>query len=275
MQRALVSGVAIAVLCSVVGMFLVLRRYSLFGDAMAHSSFGGIAFGLMAGIYPIWAAYIVAIASALTITKVRERFDISGDAAVAILLSSGIAIGLVIIGLQGGFSIDIFSFLFGSILLVGINDALMVLPLVGIILITMLVFRRQLLYSTFNEEQAKASGINVKYLNYLLIFIAGITVVTSIQLIGVLLISSLFVIPNVTAIIYGRGFKQTVLISITYSVSSVVVGIILSYIFNIAPAGTIVLLSLGLLAGTLVAKATGLLRRDYSTKSKTVLHKNH
>ena len=261
MQRALLTGAITAVLCSVVGLFLVLRRYSLFGDAMAHSSFGGIAFGLLIGIYPIWAAYVVAIASALTITKVRQRFDISGDAAIAVLLTSGIAIGLVIIGLQGGFSIDIFSFLFGSILLVGINDALTVLVLTGAILITILLFYRQLLYSTFNEEQAKVSGINVERINYILVFIAGITVVTSIQLIGVLLISGLFVIPNVTAILYGRGFRQTALISIGFAVSATIGGILLSYMFDIAPAGTIVLLAIGLLAGTLIAKSAGLLRR--------------
>ncbi len=118
MQRALISGVAIAILCSVVGLFLVLRRYSLFGDAIAHSSFGGIALGLLAGVYPLWTAYLVSLVSAVIITKIRQKFDISGDAAVAILLSSGIAVGLVLISFSGGFNLDIFSFLFGSILLV-------------------------------------------------------------------------------------------------------------------------------------------------------------
>src|SRR3989337_2905202 len=141
MQRALVSGIAIALLCSVVGLFLVLRRYSLFGDAVAHSSFGGIAAGL---------------------------------------------------------------------------------------LIVILLLYRELIYSTFNEEQAKVSGIPVEKMNYLIVFIAGITVVTSIQLVGILLISALFVIPNVTAIMYGRSFKQTALLSIAFAVSSVIVGILIS-----------------------------------------------
>ena len=105
MHRALISGVAIAILCSVVGLFLVLRRYSLFGDAIAHSSFGGIALGLMSGIYPLWTAYGVSLISALIITRVKDRFKISGDASVAVLLSSGIAVGLVIIGLSGGFTL--------------------------------------------------------------------------------------------------------------------------------------------------------------------------
>ena len=214
LQRALISGIAIALLCSVVGLFLVLRRYSLFGDAVAHSSFGGIALGLLLGIYPMWTAYVISIISALVITRIKQKFDISGEASVAVLLSSGIAIGLILISLSGGFSVDIFSFLFGSILLVSVEDTILILGLTGSILIVILLLYRELIYSTFNEEQAKVSGIPVEKINYLIVFIAGITVVTSIQLVGILLISALFVIPNVTAIMYGRSFKQTALLSI-------------------------------------------------------------
>ncbi len=262
MHRALISGVAIAILCSVVGLFLVLRRYSLFGDAIAHSSFGGIALGLLAGVYPLWTAYAVSIASVLIITKIKDKYNISGDASIAVLLSSGIAVGLIIIGLSGGFTIDIFSFLFGSILLVSIDDTVLVLALTGAILIVILLLYRQLLYSTFNEEQAKVSGIPVEKINYLIVFMAGITVVTSIQLVGVLLISALFVIPNVTAIMYGKGFKQTAIISMSFSVFSVVVGILVSYVFDITPAGTIVLIAIALLAGTMGIKSAGLLSKN-------------
>jgi len=262
MHRALISGIAIAILCSVVGLFLVLRRYSLFGDAIAHSSFGGIALGLLAGVYPLWTAYGVSIAGALIITKIKDRYNISGDASIAVLLSSGIAVGLVIIGLSGGFTIDIFSFLFGSILLVSVDDTILILSLTGIILIVILILYRQILYSTFNEEQAKVSGIPVEKINYLIVFMAGITVVTSIQLVGVLLISALFVIPNVTAIMYGKGFKQTAIISMSFSIFSVIVGILVSYVFDITPAGTIVLMAIGLLAGTMGIKSAGLLSKN-------------
>ncbi|PIN84269.1 MAG: zinc ABC transporter permease [Nitrosopumilales archaeon CG15_BIG_FIL_POST_REV_8_21_14_020_33_23] len=261
MHRAIISGIAIAILCSVVGLFLVLRRYSLFGDAIAHSSFGGIALGLMAGIYPLWTAYGVSIVSALIMTRIKDRFNISGDASIAVLLSSGIAVGLVIIGLSGGFTLDIFSFLFGSILLVSVNDTILILSLTGIILIVILLLYRQILYSTFNEEQAKVSGIPVEKINYLIVFMAGLTVVTSIQLVGVLLISALFVIPNVTAIMYGRGFKQTAIISISFSIFSVVAGILVSYLFDITPAGTIVLIVIGIFGCTIGIKSAGLLSR--------------
>ncbi len=261
MQRAIVSGIAIALLCSVVGMFLVLRRYSLFGDAIAHSSFGGIAAGLLIGIYPLWTAYIVSLASALIITRIRQKFEISGDAAVAVLLSSGIAVGLILISLSGGFTIDIFSFLFGNILLVSVEDTVLILALTGSILIVILLLYRQLIYSTFNEEQAKVSGIPVEKLNYLIVFIAGITVVTAIQLVGILLISALFVIPNVTAIMYGRSFKQTAILSMAFAVSSIVAGILISYVFDITPSGTIVLLVIGIMAVTMCLKSLGLIDR--------------
>jgi len=266
MQRALISGVAIALLCSVVGLFLVLRRYSLFGDAVAHSSFGGIALGLLLGIYPLWTAYVISIISALVITKIKQKFDISGEASVAVLLSSGIAIGLILISLSGGFSVDIFSFLFGSILLVSVEDTILILGLTGSILIVILLLYRELIYSTFNEEQAKVSGIPVEKINYLIVFIAGITVVTSIQLVGILLISALFVIPNVTAIMYGRSFKQTILLSISFAISAVVLGIIISYLIDITPSGAIVMLSLAIFGGTIGLKSLGLINHSKTLK---------
>jgi len=254
MQRALVSGIAISLMCSVVGLFLVLRRHSLFGDALAHSAFGGIAAGLFLGIYPIWTAFIVSILSALGITKIRQRFQISGDAMVAILLSSGLAMGVILISLAGGFTVNLFSFLFGSILLISLDNTILILGLAGSILIVILLLYRQLTYATFNEEQAKVSGIQVEKLNYLLVVIAGITVVSSMQLVGILLTSSLIVIPNVTAMLFSRGFKQTAILSMIFAVFSAVVGILTSYIFNIAPGGMIVLISILLFAGSLGMK---------------------
>ena len=273
MQRALVSGIAIALLCSVVGLFLVLRRYSLFGDAVAHSSFGGIALGLLLGIYPMWTAYIISLISAAIITRLKQKFDISGEASVAILLSSGIAFGLILISISGGFSVDIFSFLFGSILLVSIEDTILILGLTGGILIVILLLYRELIYSTFNEEQAKVSGIPVEKINYLIVFIAGITVVTSIQLVGILLISALFVIPNVTAIMFGRSFKQTAILSISFAISAVVIGILISYLLDITPSGSIVMLSITIFAVTISLKSLGLI--NSSLKIKKSFLSNH
>ena len=260
MQNAIISGIAISLICSTVGLFLVLRKYSLFGDALAHSAFGGVALGLFLGVYPLWAAYVVSILSALGLTKIRQKFDISGDAIIAILLSSGIAIGIVLISLSGGFSIDIFSFLFGSILLVSTENVIMVLGLCAAIFIILITGYRKFMYITFSEEQAQVSGIPVQKLNYLLIAIAGITVVTSMQLVGVLLVSALFVIPNVTAMMFKRSFKQTIILSMSFSVFSTVAGIMISYPLDIAPSGMVVLLAITLFIGSLIIKSAGMIK---------------
>ena len=260
MQNAIISGIAISLICSTVGLFLVLRKYSLFGDALAHSAFGGVALGLFLGFYPLWAAYAVSILSALALTKIRQKFDISGDAIVAILLSSGIAVGIVLISLSGGFSIDIFSFLFGSVLLVSTENVIGILGMCAAILIILIIGYKKFMYITFSEEQARVSGIRVEKLNYLLIAIAGITVVTSMQLVGVLLVSALFVIPNVTAMMFKRSFKQTIILSMSFSVFSTVAGILISYPLDIAPSGMVVLLAITLFIGSLVMKSAGMIK---------------
>ena len=244
MHRAIVSGIAISLMCSLIGLFLVLRKQSLFGDALAHAAFGGIAAGLYLGVYPLWAAFAVSVSSALALTKIKQKFQISSDATVAILLSSGLAMGVILISLAKGFTVDIFSFLFGSILLVSLQNTLLILGLCGAVLVIILLLYRKLVYTTFSEEQAKVSGIPVEKLNYLFVVIAAIAVVTSMQLVGILLTSSLIVVPNVTAILFSRGFKQTAILSMSFAVFSAVIGILSSYVLNVAPGGMIVLISI-------------------------------
>jgi zinc transport system permease protein len=270
-QRALVSGIAVAVSCSVIGLFLVLRRQSLYGDALSHVAFGGIAIGLFTNVYPIWTALVVSILASLGITKLRESTKIPSDSAVAVLLSAGLATGVVLIGLSGGFSLDLYSFLFGSILLISYNDQLMILVITLIILAIMYKLYRKLMYIAFDEEQAKVSGIDVTKLNYLFIVLASVTVITSVRLVGVLLISSLIVIPNITAMMFGKGFKKTLLISIFSAVLSVIGGIVISYIMNLAPGGTIVIISVGIFLALISVKYSfKAIKREIETKRKQV-----
>ncbi len=244
-QRALITGVAIAVICSAVGIFLVLRRQSLFGDALSHMAFGGIAVGLISNVYPMWVAFGVSVLGALGVTKLRQSTKIPADSAVAVLLSSGLALGVVLVSLDdGGLSVNLFSFLFGSILLVTNEDILTILLITVGVLASIALLYRKLLYMSFDEEQARVSGLQVSKLSYLFIVIASITVIASIRLVGILLISSLIVIPSISAMMLGKGFKKTMLISISISVFSVVIGIIVSYAINAAPGGTIVLITI-------------------------------
>jgi zinc transport system permease protein len=253
-QRALITGIAVAIICSAVGLFLVLRRHSLFGDALSHMAFGGIAVGLFTNVYPIWTAIIVSVLAALGMTKLRQSTKVSPDAAVAVLLSSGLALGIVLVSISGGFSVDLFSFLFGSILLVSPEEVYMILGLCAGILTILILLYRKFMYIAFDEEQAKVSGLQVSKLNYLFIVLASITVIASIRLVGILLISSLIVIPNITAMLFGRGFKKTALISGIIGVFSVVAGVLISYEANIATGGTIVLVLVMTFLAALAAK---------------------
>jgi len=263
MQRALVTGVAAAICCAMVGLYLVLKRYSLFGDALSHMAFGGIALGYFLNVYPIWTATIVSVSAALGITKLRKNTKISGDAAIAVLLSSGLGMGVVLVSASHGFTIDLFSFLFGSVLLTSTNDALSLVGISGVIIAVLIILRKPLLHFTFDEDQAKVNGVAVEKLNYLFIALAAVTIIITMRVVGILLITALIALPNITSMMMGKGFKKTMIISISLSVAATVVGIIISYPLNLAPSGTIVMLMVAMYVGTLITKYAGL----FSTKT--------
>jgi zinc transport system permease protein len=241
-QRALLSGLIIAIICSLIGIFLVLKRQALFGDAISHMAFGGIAIGTFLNMYPLWTAMGFSIAAALVIAKIRQTTKLPSDSLVAVMLSFGLGIGVTLVSLSDGFSIDLFSFLFGSILLVSYEDIFQIVFVAILVVSVIKSYYKKFIYIAFDEDQAKISGIHVEKLNYLFSVLVAITVIISMKLVGILLISSLIVIPNITALLFHRGFKQTLLFSIILSTSCVFAGITLSYYYNLAPSGMIVLL---------------------------------
>ena len=271
-QKAMISGIAVALICSFMGTFLVLRRYALFGDGIAHVAFGGVSVGLFLGVFPLWTAYIVSIFGGIGLQKLRQSTKISGDAAVAVVLVTGLSLGVILVSSSGGFSVDLFSFLFGSILLISNEDAVMILTISTGIIATLVALRKQFLQITFNEEQAKISGLPVTLLNYAFVVIAAVTVVTSMRLVGILLISALVVIPNISAMMFGKGFKYTVAISMLISVMSVATGILLSYYYNVAPSGIIVMVAVTILIGIVLARSAGLISKIEIKKKSQVTH---
>lgn len=272
MQKALVAGIAVAIICSFMGTFLVLRRYALFGDGITHVAFGGISLGMFLGVFPLWTAFIVSIFGGIGLQKLRNSTKISGDAAVAVVLVLGLAMGVILISASGGFSVDLFSFLFGSILLISTDDMVTITAISTGIIGVLLVFQKQFLHLTFNEEQAKVAGLNVTTLNYLFVILAAVTVVTSMRLVGILMISALIVIPNISAMMFGKGFKKTVIISMLMSVSSVTSGIFLSYYLNLAPSGTIVMIAVSILLVTLACRSVGLISKTTIKEPSKIDH---
>ncbi|MEO9362360.1 MAG: metal ABC transporter permease [Nitrososphaera sp.] len=275
MQRALIAGAAGAICCSMIGLYLVLKRYSLFGDALSHMAFGGIALGYFVNVYPVWTATTVSVAAALGITKLRKSTKLSGDAAIAVLLSFGLAMGVVLVSAAHGFTVDLFSFLFGSVLLTNMDDVFLITGISLGVVVMLFALRKSLLHFAFDEEQAKVNGIPVEKLNYLFIALAAVTVIVTMRLVGILLISGLVVLPNITSIMMGKGFKKTMIISTSLAVTATVGGIIASYPLNLAPSGLIVIILVAMYAGTLLAKYAGLFAAKTPEKEKNNLAVTH
>jgi len=241
MQRAFLAGFIIAVLASVSGTFVVLRRYSMISETLAHSALVGVAVGLVAGFNPLWMAVIVAICSAWLIEYLRSSFSLYSDAILAILLSGSLAVAVIIVSIGGAFNNSLFSYLFGSILSVSSEDIYTILIFGSISLALLLAFSKELYFIAYDEEVAQTSGIPVKLLNFLLVSVVAIIIALSIRVVGSLLIGALMVIPTVSALQFGVGFLRTVLISLSFAIISVFTGMTLSFYFSLPSGATIVL----------------------------------
>ena len=252
MQRAFVAGLIIAILASISGTFVVLKRYSMISETLAHSALVGVAVGLVAGYNPLWMAVIVAVFSAWLIEYLRSSFSLYSDAILAILLSGSLAIAVIIVSLGGAFNNSLFSYLFGSILSVSDEDVLTILVFGTLSLVLLLTFSKELYFIAYDEEVAKTSGIRVRLLNYLLVTVVAIIIALSIRVVGSLLIGALMVIPSVAALQYRVGFLPTMLISLLFGIFSVIAGMTLSFYLSLPSGATIVICVLVLFIISLV-----------------------
>ena len=254
-QKALFAGVSVSSACAFLGIFLVMRRHALFGDALSHIAFGGMAIGLLLGAYPLWTALVAAILGGLGLERLRRVPSVTGDAAVAILLVAGLGAGVIAASASGGLGIDIEGLLFGSILLVSDQDLASVIGISAVVGVVLCALRRQLLYMTFSAEQARVAGIPVERLGYVFIVLTSLTVIISIRLVGILLVSALIVLPAITAITLGRSFAGTAAIAVASGAASVVIGIAVSTAYGLAPSGTIALIGVAILVGAIAYRS--------------------
>ncbi|MDE1798190.1 MAG: metal ABC transporter permease [Candidatus Micrarchaeota archaeon] len=243
-QRALLAGLLVALTCSSLGLFLVLRRLSLISDGLGHVAFGGIAFGFWAGIYPLYAAAAAVIAGAFGIHALRKA-RIHSDTAIAILFSVGLAAGVVLIGLSHGAQADLLSYLFGTLLGVDWTDVALTVVLGLAVLAALALLFKEWFFITFDSESAQAAGLPVERLELLFTLLTGLAVVVSAKVVGILLVTSLMVVPTSAAILLRLDFKRTLLISNILAVAATLVGLELSFAYNLAPGGSIVLVSAG------------------------------
>jgi ABC-type Mn2+/Zn2+ transport system permease subunit len=243
MQRALIAGTLIGAVCAIIGTYVVLKGLSFIGAGIAHASFGGVALGFFLKLNPILTAVFFCLGTAWGIGLVSRKGQVKEDTAVGIFFASTMALGVLIIGFIKGYNVDLFGYLFGSILAVSGNDVWITVGLSAAVLILVLLFFKELLFVVFDAEMAAVTGVPAAKVYFLLISLMALTVVLSIEVVGVVLVSALLVTPAAAAYQLTENFRRMMLLSILIGVASTVGGLLLSYKLKTASGATIVLLS--------------------------------
>jgi zinc transport system permease protein len=256
-QRALLAGTLIALLCSVLGVFLVLRRMSLIGDGLAHVTFGSTAIALALKFYSASSLFIslpLVLLSSLGILKLTEKARISGDAAIGIVSAVGISAGIILASIGGGYNVDLLSYLFGNILSISTEEVYIAAGLFCLVAVLLLLFYNELVSITFSEELAKISGVRTNIINSVLVLLTALSVVLAMKLVGIMLISALLILPAVSALQVARSFKACVAYAAIQGSISVVTGIFVSFYSNLPASATIVMMNLLLFCTSLLAR---------------------
>ncbi len=246
MRRAFAAGILISIIVPVIGTFLVVRRYSLMADTLAHVSLVGVAAGVLSKSNPVISAVIASTLAAVLIERLRGFKKLFAESILAIFLSGSLAVAVVAISLAEGFNVDLLSYLFGSISTIGSVDLYLLTALFVLVLVSITLFYKEFFLVSFDEEFAEASGVKARTLNLFVVVLAAITVSLAMRIVGILLIGALMVIPVVTARQFELSFRNTIAVSIVFSTVSVVSGLFLSYYFDLPSGGTIVLVSLAI-----------------------------
>ena len=253
--RGFEAGLIVGFIAPLIGIFLVLRRYSLIADTLAHASLAGIAAGFLAGINPFITALGVTVASSLSLERLRATRTLYGESALALFMSGSLALATVLLSLGDGFSSNLFNYLFGSIVTVTQTDIYIISVLALVVTALVTLFYKELVSIAFDEEYARVSGIPVRTLNMILMILAAVTISLAIPVVGILLISALIVIPVITALQLRKSFFVTILFAEFFSLLSVSAGMLLSFYLDLATGGTIVLIALLLfLCTTLIVR---------------------
>lgn len=252
MQNALAAGLFISILCPLVGIFLVLKRHSMMGDALSHSSFAGVAIGLVTGLNPILTAFLFTSVSGLLIEYLRSYYKKYAELILVIVMTLSVGIAITLISM-GKANANVSAYLFGSILTVTRGDLAMVLALSLVSVIAVSALYNQLIYITLDEDGAKVAGVKVKLINYLFALLVAATISVSLRIMGLLVVSSMIAMPVAAAMQLNKGFRKTLVFSVLFGFIDIMAGLILSYYMDSAPGGTIALVSVALLAVVMAA----------------------
>jgi zinc transport system permease protein len=250
MRLAFATGAVVGVLAPAVGFFLVERRMSLIGDGIGHVAFAGVALGFLLNVSPVLTALAAAIVGAVAIEWLRTQRRAAGDQALALVFYTGIAAGVVLVSVAGSLDVDLFAFLFGSILTVTREDLVLVAVLGGVALAVIALLYRALAAVVLDEEGARVAGVPIGLLNVLLAVLTALTVALSMRIVGILLIAALMVLPVIAATRVAWSMLSTLLLSLAIGLGSVLAGLTVAYYADLPPGGTVVLVAAGTFLAT-------------------------
>jgi zinc transport system permease protein len=249
-RRAIGAGILIAAVSSVLGVFLVLRRFSLIGDGLAHVTFGSVAVIMLIGVSPMYitlAALPLVMLSSLAILKLTRSKLIQSDAAIGIVSSIGIATGIILVSLSNGYNVDLFSYLFGNILTVTQTELFLSLIVFIIVAAAVIIFYDDLLAVTFDEELARTMGVKTNRINLILFILTAVAAVLAMKVAGIMLVSAMLILPPLIALQLSLNFKMTIVAAVLFSILSVICGIITAFLLNLPAGGTIVIFNIAFL----------------------------
>ncbi len=238
--NALIAGSLLAILSGLLGVFLVLRKLSLIGDGLSHVSFGAVALGLLFGIYPFYVSLPLTVLASFLVFHLISKAKIYGDAAIGIVSAAGVSLGIIIASLAGGFNVDLFSYLFGSLLAVSTMEIYFLVFLTVATILFIVLYYRSLFALTFDEVSAKTMGLKTDRLNAIMLVLLALTVAAAVKAVGVMLVSALLIIPAASALQSASSFRKTLITSVIFALASVLIGLIFSLLLNLPTGASIV-----------------------------------
>lgn len=242
--RALTVGILVALCSALLGVSLVLKRYSMIGDGLSHVGFGALSVAMVMNLAPLQVSIPVVVAAAFLLLRISENSKIKGDAAIALISSSSIAVGVIVTSLTSGMNADVYNFLFGSILAMSRGDVILSVVLSVIVLLMFIFFYNKIFAVTFDENFAKATGTRVGIYNMMIALLTAVTIVVGMRIMGSLLISSLIIFPALSSMRIFRSFRGVILSSAVVSVFCFFWGIAASYAFDTPAGASIVMVNL-------------------------------
>lgn len=263
LQNAFITGIIIGVLAPLLGVFVVVRRQSLIADALSHVTLAGIAFSLflekqffhvVGSINPLFMGMTFSVIGSLFIERLRNVYKHYQDLAIPIILSGGIGVTVIFISLADGFNTDLFSYLFGSVSAVSRTDMWTIAGIAVVVLATITFLYKELFLLSFDEDHAKASGIPAKFIHFVFIIIVALVIAASMRIVGVLLVSALMTLPVAAGMRQANGFKQLIAYSVIFGEVAVIGGLVSSFYLDLAPGGTIVMIAIIILLGSIILK---------------------